>query len=465
MLNVKLWEARTRIFAWYLGLSAILVGLSIPVFTQLAILQVDQRVREDLKEELDAFEKFSQEDSDQDIKLIFDRFLQYKIPADKTFLIATINGKFYRSSPISLPQAISGDSSLITDLAQTTSPIRGKNLVIDPQVGDIIYKAEPIKTDGHSQGVLIVANIAQGERKEVISAMIIAIEVLVITFFLALILAWKVAGTVLKPVRTLINTANIISDKDLTQRIPVRGQGEMAELAQTFNNMMNRLEVAFRSQRQLLNDASHELRTPITIVRGHLELLEYDDSQEVAETIPLVLDELDRMSRLIEDLLVLARSERRDFLILKSVDLDDFTRKMYRKMQGLGERQWQLDSTGEGTIKIDRDRIVQAMMNLAHNAVKYTTSKDTIALGSSIDEKHIYFWIRDTGIGIPLEDQKKIFCRFVRSSNNQNTTKGIGLGLSIVSAIARSHNGRVELFSQVDKGSTFKIILPKNPEP
>ena len=456
------WEARSRIFAWYLGLSTILVGLSIPIFTQLAIIQVDRRVREDLREEIEAFEKFCNQDRKRDIAIIFDRFLQHKIPADKTFLVATINGQFYRSSPVSLPQAISRDSALVKRLAQTKEPIRGQNLIKDSQVGDILYKTEPVVRDGQLVGVLIVANIPEGERKEIIDAILTVKQVLLVALIIALIGAWGFSGRVLKPIRTLINTAKTISETDLSQRIPVRGNGEMAELAKTFNNMMNRLEVAFKSQQQLLNDASHELRTPITIISGHLELLEYNDPQEVAATISLVLDELDRMVRLVEDLLLLARAERRDFLILKEVDLSKFTVEMYRKMQGLGERQWQLDYRGEGKIMLDCQRIVQAIMNLAHNAVKYTKSTDIIALGSSINQGEVHFWIRDTGIGIPIQDQERIFERFAHSSNNQNTTKGTGLGLSIVSAIAKSHNGRIELSSQLGKGSTFTIVLPQN---
>ena len=458
------WEARTRVLAWYAGLTALFIGLSIPIFTELTIIQVDRRVKEDLLEEIEAFVQIYSHDiennREEDIAIIFDHFLQYKIPGDKTFLITTINGQFYNSSPLSLPQAISRNSPLIKNLAQTKKPLRGKNLITDSQVGEILYKAEPIAINGQVRGVLIVANIPEGERREAFVAILIVIKVLLVAFILALISAWRMVGKVLNPIRTLINTAQTISETDLSQRIPIRGRGETAELAQAFNKMMNRLETAFKSQQQFLNDVSHELRTPITIIRGHLELLEYNDPQERAETISLVLDELDRMSRFVEELLLLAKAERKDFLILEEVDLSELTGKMYLKMQGLGERQWQLESQGEGTVVLDRQRIIQAMMNLAHNAVKFTKSTDLIALGSSINNGQVNFWIRDTGIGIPPQDQERIFERFSRSSNNPNTSKGAGLGLSIVSAIAKSHHGHVELFSQLGKGSIFTILIP-----
>ena len=455
------WEARTRIFAWYVGLTAVLVGVSIPIFTELAMIQVDRRVKEDLLEEIEVFEEFKRsKDTQEGLAIIFDCFLENKIPADKTFLIATINGQFYRSSPLSLPQAISQDSPLIKKLAQIRKPIRGENLIIDSQFGDILYTAEPIAIDGQVRGVLIVANIPDGERREIFATILVVIKVLLVAFFLAVIGAWRIAGRVLKPIRTLIQTANAITETDLSQRIPLRGHGEMAELAKTFNNMMNRLETEFHNQRRFLNDVSHELRTPITIVRGHLELLDYNDPQDIAETIPLVLDELDRMGRFVEDLLLLAKAQTKDFLILESVDLRELTSQMYFKMQGLGKRKWKLDQQAEGTVTLDRQRIIQAMMNLAHNAVKYTKITDVIALGSCIYQDQVLFWIRDTGIGIPSQDQERIFERFTRSSNNQYISKGTGLGLSIVSAIVKSHNGRIELFSQLGTGSFFTILLP-----
>jgi hypothetical protein len=141
--NNPFWEARTRIFAWYVGFSAVLVGLSIPIFTHLAVIQVDNRVREDLEEEIEAFEKSLGKNTEKDLTIIFDRFLKYKIPADKTFLITTVNGYFYRSSPVSLPQAIAPRSSLVQDLAQITQPIKGEEPITDKEVGDIIIKQNP----------------------------------------------------------------------------------------------------------------------------------------------------------------------------------------------------------------------------------------------------------------------------------------------------------------------------------
>ena len=465
------WEARTRILAWYALLMVCLVGVSIPVFTQLVIKEVDERVREDLAEELESFKHFAKEQNKRDLTAtendaaaIFDTFLRYKIPGDKTFLITTINGQFYRASPTALPQILQPNSRLIKHLAKTSQQIRGQNIVSDSQVGDFLYKTEPLIINEHIAGVLIIASSTNGERQEVLAAIAIVIQVLIFSLFIALLLAWIVAGKVLQPIRTLSKAARSIGESDLTKRIPVHGQGEMADLAQTFNKMMERLQKAFQTQRNFINDAGHELRTPITIVRGHLELLELEENPEERQaTIDLVLDELDRMTRFVEDLVLLAKTEQTNFLHSETIDLAYFTEELYLKAQCLSTRKWKLEGKGQGIIIGDRQRLTQAIMNLAENATQHTTQKDTIALGTSIREQQVRLRVRDTGTGIKLKDQERIFQRFARASNSLRRSEGAGLGLAIVQAIAQSHHGRIELYSLPGIGSTFTLILPLTP--
>lgn len=462
------WEARTRILAWYALLMVCMVGLSIPIFTQLVIKQVDRRVIEDLEEELESFEESIEREEEIDLAapktkaaVVFDYYLNSQIPGDKTFLIATIGGEFYRASPAALPRVLQKDSELVQYLAKTTKPIEGNNIISDPQIGDFLYKTQPLTIKDELVGVLIVASSTDGEREEVFATVYVVIQVLIFVLFIALMLAWVIAGQVLRPLRTLSQAARSIGESDLTKRIPVYGRGEMADLATTFNKMMDRLEKAFQTQRNFVNDAGHELRTPITIVRGHLELLE-DDPEERKVTIDLVLDELDRMNRFVDDLILLAKSEQTDFLHLDTIDLDLFTEEIYRKAKCLGDRNWKLERRGTGLIVGDRQRLTQAMINLAENAVQHTSEKDTIAIGTSIRDSSVRLWVRDTGIGIKLQDQERIFQRFARASHTRRRSEGAGLGLSIVQAIVHSHNGSVELYSLPKIGSTFTLILPLN---
>ena len=275
-------------------------------------------------------------------------------------------------------------------------------------------------------------------------------------------LAWVIAGRVLAPLRTLRTTAQSITESDLTRRIEVHGDDEIAELGRTFNAMLDRLEGAFASQRAFVSDAGHELRTPITIVRGHLELLG-DDPGEREETVALLTDELDRMARFVDDLLLLAKAEQTDFLRLGPLDLDVLTDELFAKAQALADRDWRLAGTGTGRLTADRQRLTQAIVQLAQNAVQHTAAGDRIALGSAVRDGTVRLWVADHGPGIPPGERERIFDRFHRSSDGRRSSDGAGLGLAIVRAIAEAHGGRVELDSREGAGSTFTLIVPTEP--
>jgi signal transduction histidine kinase len=273
------------------------------------------------------------------------------------------------------------------------------------------------------------------------------------------VLAWPVAGRVLAPLRALTATARSISESDLTGRIEVRGSGEAAEMARAFNAMLDRLEALFRSQRKFVQDASHELRDPVTICRGHLELLT-DDPEDRQATVALVLDELTRMGRIVDDLQVLADVNQPDFVRLEPVDLAVLTHELVAKASALGERRWTVDGVADATVLADRYRLTEAVMNLAHNAVHSTRPGQAIAIGTDVTEQDWRIWVRDSGIGIRAEDQERIFDRFARSAEARLHYQGAGLGLAIVSLITRAHSGRIELVSQSGHGSTFTIVVP-----
>jgi signal transduction histidine kinase len=184
------------------------------------------------------------------------------------------------------------------------------------------------------------------------------------------------------------------------------------------------------------------------------------DPEEVEETILLVNDELERMERFVNDLILLAKAEHPNFLQLETVDIGTLTEEIFTKVKALAQRNWQLESIGKGKIIADRQRLTQAVMNLAQNATQYTTSIDTISLGSLIDKDKFSFWVGDTGEGIAEVDQKRIFQRFARAANSRRRSEGAGLGLSIVQAIVEAHKGEITLESKLGEGSTFTIILP-----
>ncbi|NJP12018.1 MAG: HAMP domain-containing protein [Leptolyngbyaceae cyanobacterium RU_5_1] len=488
-------EARTRILLWYSLILGLVFLAGIPAFRYLLFQRVDQRVHRDMAEEvatlrslITSSDRFLNHLEDQnpealehlqeyiktthrnavpprssaDLEQFFRQYLRYSIPDDSTFLITFVNGEFFKSSPRGRPKPLQKESNLMRQWAKQIQPTQGEREFADPEVGKLLYTVEPIQINGRTRGVFVVAHATEGERAEIIEASIVIIQVSLSLFCTALVLAWFAAGRVLAPLRTITTTAQLISETDLSQRLPARGQGELAELAATFNTMMDRLEIAFGCQREFVNDAGHELRTPITIIRGHLELMG-DDPEEQRETLMLVVSELERMSRLVDDMILLAKAERTDFLHLATVDATELTEELFTKARALAEREWQLDETAQGKVVVDRERITEAIMNLAQNATQHTRGEDTIAIGSTIAKGKVRFWVRDIGEGIPLPEQKRIFERFARASNSRRRSEGAGLGLSIVRAIAEAHGGQVLLRSKLGSGSMFTIVLPLDP--
>jgi signal transduction histidine kinase len=491
-INSILRSARTRILLWYFLISVFIFIVGIPLFRQVLFARVDQRVQNDMAKKAQTFrslvageslveqreagdspevladrkdDRFKVPENSKELAEFFDAFLSRQLPEDEVYLIAFIDGELYKSSPRARPEPLKKDSPLMKRWATSQVQTRGTEATKDPKLGDLLYLVELVQvknpTSGQQEttGVLVIAHTTEGERTEVLEAVIAVIHVLGGVLVMALVLSWFASGQVLAPLRSLISTARSISESDLTQRIQVQGQGEMAELALTFNDMMDRLQGAFVSQRNFINDAGHELRTPVTIIRGHLELMG-DDPTEREETLTLVMDELDRIARMVDDLTLLAKSERSDFLQWERVDLAKFTEELFAKAQALAERDWQLATIAQGTIQLDRYRITQAVMNLAQNAVQHTHPSDRIIIGSRVEKGMLNLWVQDFGEGISPDDQTKIFERFARAAKARRRSEGSGLGLAIVKAIVEAHDGQILLQSQQYFGSTFTIVLP-----
>ena len=275
--------------------------------------------------------------------------------------------------------------------------------------------------------MLVAASLTAAERDQVESAVRIAIGVSIVVLLLASLFIWLAAGRAIAPLNALSRTARTISDTDLSSRIPVRGGDEIAELGRTFNGMLDRLETAFADQKDFLSDVSHELRTPITVIRGHLETLG-DSPEEREEAIAVIQDELDRMSRYVDDLLLLAKAPRPDFLRTGPVDLDLFTHDLFAKARSLGDRDWRLDGTGVGIVVADQQRLTQAVMNLAENAVRHTGAGDAIWLGSSLVGDRARLWVRDEGPGIDDADRERIFARYERGDDAAQAPTAPGSG-------------------------------------
>ena len=216
------------------------------------------------------------------------------------------------------------------------------------------------------------------------------VSIILLTF--VTLLAYLLAGRVLAPLRRVTETTRALGESDLSSRVEVSGDDEVAELGRTFNGMLDRLEGAFSNQKELLRDAAHELQRPIATIRGHLELMG-DDPADRQETVELVSEELDRMGLFVDDLLLLAETEHGDFLEMDELDLETFTEELLARVRGLADRDWALVATGGAELVADRRRVAQAVMNLARNAVAATLPGDRIELGSACDAGEARLWI------------------------------------------------------------------------
>jgi signal transduction histidine kinase len=219
-------------------------------------------------------------------------------------------------------------------------------------------------------------------------------------------------------------------------------------------------------QRDFIQDASHELRTPITVALGHAELILGSATGTLAEDASVVVDELTRLRRLSDRLLLLATAEDPDFLSRAPVEVDEILAETLRRWAPI-PRRWQLGALTDATVEADRDRLALAIDALVENAVKHTANGETIELSARREGWMVAIAISDTGPGIAAEDVNRLFERFTRggSDGDGGRGSGSGLGLAIVTAIVRAHGGTVRARNRADGGSVFELLLPDADRP
>ena len=453
---------RVRILVGFVGMLAVATIASVLVAREVIYSRLDEQIGQELVQEASELRRLAAgtdpatgDPFGDDVRRIFQVFFERNTPSRSEALLTFVNGEPFLRSRQVVPYSLHQDPELVAHWGTLTQNERGD---VSTPAGRVDYLAVPLKSGDRVLGVFVVAVFRELEQGPFDDAITATIAVGLAVLLIGSLLAWGVAESVLRPVRAVTNNARAITETDLSRRIDVRGHDEVAELGATFNATLDRLESAFTAQRRFLDDAGHELKTPLTIVSGHLELLG-DEPEEREATLALVLDELDRMGRIVNDLLVLANAEAPDFLHLETVDVGVLTEELHTKVAALAPRRWTLDSRGRGLVIADRQRVTQALMQLAENAAKHTDEGDEIAVGSLVENGEARFWIRDEGEGIAVEEQERVFARFSRGSG-ASRGDGSGLGLSIVQAIAQAHHGRIELASREGAGSTFTLVVP-----
>ncbi len=458
-------SVRVRILGWYVALLAISLIAALFLQRTFLLAQAEADVESALDQEVEELgalvggvDPATGEPFGGNITAIFDTFLARNVPLEGEGLITFVNEDIYKTDVTGARIARIPEAERWGALVDSE-----RGVLDDPTLGAIHYLAVPVVGEEES-GVFVVSVMMESRLAAVNDVIRLGAVVYGSIFLLASALAWVAAGRILRPLTDLSETAMSISDTDdLSKRIEVDGDDEIAELGRTFNSMLDRLDHAFASQQRFVDDAGHELRTPITIIRGNLEVMG-DDPAEREETVALVTDELDRMSRIVDDLLDLAKAEQPDFIQPGPMDLGEFTNDLVTKATALDDRPWIVESIDHVVVEADRHRLNQAMMNLIRNTVEHTPPGTEVRLGSRLDWRgNVHLWVRDGGEPIPEPERDRIFDRFARVETERRKTEGAGLGLAIVAAIAEAHGGQVTHDAPSGGGNLFTITIPSAP--
>ena len=455
---------RLRLTLWYVLLLALILAAFAAGVYLLLRHNLNQNLNESIESRASAFLSIVQYQGDRPIvpdlapardpnqgdhftrvfdlsgEIIFDNIAALvKVPLDAEVVASALTGKSTTRSV-----QFSGDDD----------PMRVKTL--------------PVIRDGLILGVLEVGQ-SEDDVSETLSSLLLIMGIaypvtLVVAGFGGIFLA----GRALSPIDSISRTARHISAEDLGQRLDLRlPDDEIGRLAQTFDEMIARLDNAFKRQRQFTADASHELRTPLTIIKGQIDVSLQNEREPEAyrKVLQEVNEEVDRLIRLAGSLLTLTRADAGQIpIVFERVDIPEVVTGVLEQVRSTATDKGvglQLEPGSSATIQADEDLLLQLMLNLLDNAIKYTLPGGQVSAGWKMHGDHVELRVNDTGIGIPHEDLPYLFDRFYRVDKARSRAEGgVGLGLAIARWIAEAHGGSIHVESAPNQGSTFTAVLP-----
>ena len=396
-----------------------------------------------------------------DAAQLLNTFLTRNVPDDDEMLVAYTGGAARGRTPNRYGEDVPGRSGLPPDSGRTPGRAVGPRPSSRPSTARSGSRSCRCGSTTATRATLVIVNFLDDEHSELNRTLQTYGIVALLSLGIITLLAGFQSGRLLSPLRTLQETASDITASDLSRRIPERGNDDITALTRTINHMLDRLESTFTTQREFLDDAGHELKTPLTVLRGHLELLDDGSPADVAATRALLLDEVDRMARLVErpDPAGEDRPPRLPHADSRS-SLERLTATVLAKARGLGERDWQSDGSGDGDrlrrraaahpgparARRQRREAHQGRRRGGASARRTTTARCACGCVTPAPV-------------CPLADREVIFERFGRSRVRPGD-EGFGLGLSIVRAIAEAHGGTVHVEDAMPRGSRFVITLP-----
>jgi len=460
-------SVRARLTLWYSGLLTITFVLLVGAAYWLLVYTLSQEMDASLRGVANALIEQSLQRAEAsfplDVDNIFRRFFGYS-PLDRHFEMLDPLGRRDPQTPSQQSRRFPLSTQALENVSQGLPTFETYTDPGNPPVR--ILTAPVVRGDRVVSLVQVGMSLkrTQETQKRFLTVML---SILAVALLLAGGGGWLLIRKVLAPVEDMTRAAEQISAQALSERLEETGVGdELDQLAKTLNGMLGRLDAAFNQIRRFSANASHELQTPLTILKGELEvaLRSSRSPEEYQRILRSALEEIDGIARLVEGLLLLARADAGVMRMDKRpVDLSELIEEIRGRTQVLADaRDITLSSDQLDTVLVDGDyeRLRMLLLNLVENAVKYTPPKGRVVLSLEKGDQEACIRITDTGIGIPHDEQDKVFQAFYRGSEARSRGEGFGLGLAIASSIAIAHGGRIEIESTPGRGTVFTVSFP-----
>jgi two-component system OmpR family sensor kinase len=446
---------RGRVLGWYVLLLAIALGISSILLFKAATIYQEDAAEQKLREEVFDFEAaLAARPAGQPVHEAVGAHLAHWPQEDREALVVRLARR---------PPQAAGPVAAEPRIVQALEAARNRRFVsLETRAGDARVLAAPIRISGGVVGAVAAVHLTEEDRDALLVALATVLGVAVVALLIASLIAWTSVGRLLRPLKEIAATADAISrEGDLSRTIPESGrQDEIGLLAASFNRMLVRLNAAFRRERRFISEASHELRTPITICRGHLEVLGPNPKpEEIRESIDVVIDELGRLGRIVEEMTTLARVDDPEFLRPREIALEDFMEEVGMKAEMLLDGRLAVERPPSGSmISADPQRLTQALLNLLNNAAVHGDGAGPVELRVVAERDVWRFEVADEAGGLPQGQEENLFRPFHRGKSQ---AVGWGLGLAIVMGIAEAHRGSAGVDNRPGEGATFWIRVPK----
>lgn len=350
----------------------------------------------------------------------------------------------------------------------TGLPIEGerfRELTLD-DLGALIYFDEPIYFKDEIVGWLRINRSISHIKNTLFNIRVVIFTATPIYILFATLSSLFLTSRALTPIDSITKTANIIEKGDLSKRITIpKVNDEVGRLARTFNKMIERIENSFNKEKRFTSDASHELKTPISVISATAEeaLIGENKTEDYKKAFRAIIDESKNVSFLISQLLFLVRSEEgKEYLNLEKISLTLIAESVVNQIKDLAKRKdikMSINSTQDFKLMVDQTLITVLFLNIIKNSIKYNKNGGFINIRLFKKENNVIISFEDNGIGISKEDLPYVFDRFYQASRAR-TGKGSGIGLAIVKEITELHNGKISIKSKLGKGSQVKVSLP-----